>query len=65
MNERLARMRARYGSEAKLELLEQLMRQETAHRNLLAAHAVEHRPQPHELRRGAGETPTAWHGATS
>ena len=39
--------------------------QETAHRNLLACHAVEHRPQPHELRRGAGETPTAWHGAPS
>ena len=38
---------------------------EIAHRNLLAAHAAEHRPQPHELRRGTGETPEAWHGAPS
>lgn len=38
---------------------------EIAHRNLLAAAAVEHRRQPHELRRGTGETPAAWHGAPS
>ena len=38
---------------------------EVARRNRLAAHAAEHRPQPHELRRGAGETPEAWHGAPS
>ena len=40
-------------------------RVEVAHRNRIAAHATEHRPQPHELRRGTGETPAAWHGAPS
>ena len=38
---------------------------EIAHRNLLAVQAAEHRPQAHELRRGTGETPEAWHGAAS
>lgn len=38
---------------------------EIAHRNLLAVQAAEHRPQAHELRRGTGEAPEAWHGAAS
>ena len=38
---------------------------EIARRNRIAAHAAEHRPQPHEIRRGTGETPEAWHGAPS
>ncbi|MCY4377365.1 MAG: helix-turn-helix transcriptional regulator [Spirochaetaceae bacterium] len=33
---------------------------EIAHRNLLAVQAAEHRPQPHELRRGCNEAPAAW-----
>ena len=41
------------------------IRDEIAHRNLLAVQAAEHRPQAHELRRGTGETPEAWHGAAS
>ena len=40
-------------------------RTEVAHRNRLAVRETEHRPQPHELRRGTGETPAAWHGAPS
>ena len=38
---------------------------EIAHRNLLAVQAAERRPQAHELRRGTGEAPEAWHGAAS
>lgn len=37
-------------------------RVEVARRNRIAVHTTEHRPQPHELRRGTGETPAAWHG---
>lgn len=45
------------------EGLSPLVPTEVARRNRIAAHAAEHRPQPHELRRGTGETPAAWHGA--
>ena len=38
---------------------------EIAHRNLLAVQAAERRPQAHELRRGTGEAPEAWHGTAS
>ena len=36
---------------------------EVARRNRIAAHAAERRPQPHEIRRGTGETPETWQGA--
>ena len=55
-------------AEAAAEVTRQqfLQAHEIAHRNLLAVRAVEYRPQPHELRRGCNETPTAWtHGAAS
>ena len=38
---------------------------EIGRRNALALRETEHRPQAHELRRGTGETPEAWHGAAS
>ena len=38
---------------------------ELGRRNALAVRQTDHRPQAHELRRGTGEVPEAWHGAAS
>ena len=50
---------------ARRTVLDRHAEAEIGRRNALALHAAERRPQAHELRRGAGEAPEAWHGAAS
>ncbi len=50
---------------ARRKVLDRHAATETGRRNVLAIRETEHRPQAHELRRGTGETPEAWHGAAS